>query len=293
MKIGVIILSLCCVFDASFAQKIKNDFFAFHNMIAEDSTYDSVDKQIGLVKSAGYDGIEINDHDNFDEMKTALDKHAFKASFFYVQISLEPPYMEDRLEDHIGQLKGSKTIIAPFIVSKSKSFPGDPEADTLLIRLMRQLADWADKSGLQVAIYPHFGLYVARSDQALSIIKAVHRKNLGLSFNLCHWLATTQPQERSQLKPLLKELSPYLKMITICGANDVVSPKPTLWDDYILPLGTGSFDTYGLLKYCLLDLRLSVPIGVQCFNIKTDHYQLVQNTMLVWKQYKKRLTAGK
>ncbi len=279
------ILIICCLFGSSFAQRTENEFFALHNIIAGDSAYDSFDKQIALVKSTGYDGIEINNLDSFDEMKAALDRHQFKASFYYVEISLDSPYMDSRLENHISMLKGSKTIIAPYIISKNKFPSGSPMADPLLIRLLRQLAGWAERSGLEVAIYPHYNFYIESQDQALFIAKAVRRKNLGLCFNLCHWLATSPTEERKQLKPLLKELKPYLKMITICGANDVISRKPNVWEDYILPLGSGSFDTYGLIKYCLLDLQIKVPVGVQCFNIKTDKSQLVQQTMAIWKQY--------
>jgi len=82
-------------------------------------------------------------------------------------------------------------------------------------------------------------------------------------------------------------------MITISGANNVITQKTTIWDDYILPLGSGNFDTYGLLKYCLKNLKLKVPIGVQCYNIKTDKYQLVKHTMSVWNEYKQSLEAGK
>jgi hypothetical protein len=78
-------------------------------------------------------------------------------------------------------------------------------------------------------------------------------------------------------------------MIIINGANDTITQKANIWDDYILPLGTGSFDTYGLVKFCIRDLRVQVPIGVQCYNIKTDKYKLVVNTMEVWKQYRQRM----
>lgn len=78
-------------------------------------------------------------------------------------------------------------------------------------------------------------------------------------------------------------------MITICGANDVMTSQKTIWDDYILPLGTGSFDTYGLLKYVVKDLKFKGPIGIQCYNIKGNKPQLVQNTMAIWKGYKSRL----
>jgi hypothetical protein len=116
---------------------------------------------------------------------------------------------------------------------------------------------------------------------------------VGLSFNLCHWLATTSLAERVDLKNHLKELKPYLKMITISGANDIISQKKSVFDDYILPLGTGSFDTYDLLKYMVKTIKYKKPIGVQCYNIKGNKPQLIQNTMYVWNQYKTRLEAEK
>jgi len=285
----VLLLLLSCSLKHTYSQKVRNDFFALHNIIRGDSIYNTFDKQVSLIKSAGYDGIEINQVESFEGMKEALDKHSFKAAYFYVKINLDTPYMDKRLEGYIRRLKGSKTIIAPFIISNSRFTPGNGKADTLVVHLMRQLSDWAKPSRLQVAIYPHLGFYVERTDHALRLIQSIRRKNVGMSFNLCHWLATTRPDERSLLEPHLKELQPYVKMITVSGANDVISKSKNVWDDYILPLGEGTFDTYGLLKYCIKNLKIKVPIGVQCYNIKTDKYQLVKNTMKVWRQYKTNL----
>ena len=281
-----------CVTIAS-AQKIKNDFFTLHNIIRGDSTYNTFDKQVEFIKKAGFDGIEINQTQSFEGMKAALDKHQFTGSYFYVRIELKEPYIDKRLEQYIQQLKGSKTIIAPFIIATASFKPSSHEADTLVVRLLTQISDWAKASGLQVALYPHHGFYVERTDHALTLIKQIDRKNVGLTFNLCHWLATTSNSERLALKPHLKELKPYLKMVTICGANDVITQQKTIWDDYILPLGSGSFDTYGLLKYIIKDLKMRVPIGVQCYNIKSDKPQLVLNTISVWQDYKKRLENEK
>ena len=136
-------------------------------------------------------------------------------------------------------------------------------------------------------------LHVERTDHALALVNAIDRKNVGLTFNLCHWLATTTEAERTQLKPHLKTLKPYLKMMTICGANDVITTQKVVWDDYILPLGTGSFDTFGLVDYMVNDLKFRGPIGVQCYNIKGDKPQLVQTTIRAWNQYKTRLATRK
>jgi hypothetical protein len=78
-------------------------------------------------------------------------------------------------------------------------------------------------------------------------------------------------------------------MITISGANNVNSDKKSVFDDYILPLGSGNFDTYDLVNFMVNELKYKNPIGVQCYNIKGNKPQLIENTMRVWKAYKKRL----
>ena len=287
MRTYLLLILICS--NSLFAQKVKNEFFALHNIIRGDSTYNTFDKQVELVKNAGFDGIEINQIESFDGMKSALDQFQFKGSYFYVKLQLGDP-IDHRLENAIHKLKGTHTIIAPYMLSDTKRFkPNSPEGDSEAIRLLQLISTWSKKSGLQVAIYPHFGFYVERTDHALQLAQKVNRKNVGLSFNLCHWLATTSLTERTHLKSHLKDLKPYLKMITISGANDIISQKKSIFDDYILPLGTGSFDTYDLLKYIVKTIKYKKPIGVQCYNIKGNKPQLIQNTMYVWNQYKTRL----
>jgi hypothetical protein len=287
MRTYILLILICS--HSLLGQKIKNEFFALHNIIRGDSTYNTFDKQVGIVKNAGFDGIEINQIESFDGMKKALDQHAFKASFFYIKLQLGEP-IDHRLEQAINQLKGTKTIIAPYILADFKRFkPNSMEGDTETIRLLQQISTWSKKAGLQVAIYPHLNFYVERTDHALQLAQKINRKNVGLTFNLCHWLATTRLNERSNLKSHLKELKPYLKMITISGANNVISEKKAVFDDYILPLGTGDFDTYDLLNFMVNALKYKNPIGVQCYNIKGNKPQLIENTIGVWKVYKTRL----
>jgi sugar phosphate isomerase/epimerase len=276
-----------------FAQKVKNEFFALHNIIRGDSTYNTFDKQVEFVKNAGFEGIEINQIESFDGMKMALDKYKFKGSYFYVKLKLGQP-IDTRLESAIRALKGTKTIIAPYILTDNSLYNArSPEGDAEAIRLLKKISFLSKNAGLEVAIYPHFSFYIERTDHALELAKKVNSKNLGLSFNLCHWLATTSLTERDNLKRHMKELKPYLKLMTICGANDIISQKKSIFDDYILPLGTGSFDTYGFLKFMVKEVKYKKPIGVQCYNIKGNKAQLIQNTMTVWKDYKNRIESDR
>jgi sugar phosphate isomerase/epimerase len=275
------------------AQKVKNEFFALHNIIRGDSTYNTFDKQVELVKNAGFEGIEINQIESFEGMKMALDKYKFKGSYFYVKLKLGQP-IDTRLETAIRALKGTKTIIAPYILTDNSLYNArSPEGDAEAIRLLKKISFLSKNAGLEVAIYPHFSFYIERTDHALELAKKVNSKNLGLSFNLCHWLATTSLTERDNLKGHMKELKPYLKLMTICGANDIISQKKSIFDDYILPLGTGSFDTYGFLKFMVKEVKYKKPIGVQCYNIKGNKAQLIQNTMTVWKDYKNRIESDR
>jgi len=291
MRTYIFLILICS--HSLLAQKVKNDIFALHNIIRGDSTYNTFDKQVELVKNAGFDGIEINQIESFDGMKSALDQFQFKGSYFYVKLQLGEP-IDNRLENAIHKLKGTHTIIAPYILADNLRFkPNSIEGDSEAVRLLQIISMWSKKAGLQVAIYPHFSFYVERTDHALQLAQKINRKNVGLSFNLCHWLATTNLTERTQLKSHLKELNPYLKMMTICGANDIISEKKAIFDDYILPLGTGNFDTYDLVKYMVKTIKFKNPIGIQCYNIKGNKPQLIINTMTVWNDYKSRLETEK
>lgn len=276
---------------------VQNDFFVLHNAIRGDSTYKTFDEQVAFIQRLGYDGVEINQLDSFGGMKAALDKHQFTGSYFYLKINLDAP-LDPRIEADIRVLRGTKTIIAPYITSDSKRFaPSSGGGDSLAVRLVRQVADWAKAAQLEVALYHHVHFYVERADHAQRLMRAVDRPNAGLAFNLCHWLATTPKPNRSDWKKQLKALRPHLKMMTICGANDTDlapnGPQTSLWDQYILPLGTGSFDTYGLVRYAVQDLDFRGPIGVQFYAMKGDKPTNLRNAMTVWKQYKTRLATNR
>ncbi|AQG78010.1 sugar phosphate isomerase/epimerase family protein [Spirosoma montaniterrae] len=296
---------------------VPNDFFVLHNAIRGDSTYKTFDQQVALIKSLGYDGVEINQLESFEGMKTALDKHRFTGSYFYIRVNLDQPELDPRIEPYIRALAGSKTILAPFIVGDKTRFPpgrhsagrhsagrhsagrhpaSSGVADSVVVRHLRQMADWAKAAGLTIALYPHVGFYVERADHALQLVEQVARPNVGLTFNLCHWLATREGGPvafRYDWKPLLAKLKPHLKMMTICGANDVpltqAAKEPGgLWNDYIKLLGTGSFDTYELVRYAVQELGFRGPIGVQFYALKGDKPTNLRQTMAVWQEYQTR-----
>lgn len=261
------------------AQKLRNEFFVFHNIIAGDNTYNSYESQVKLVKASGFDGIEIGSEESFDDMFEAIEKNDFKCSSYYVNLNVEDKHVPASLVEAIKKLKGSGTVISPHIEREIRKTGGPSEyEDEAVVKLLQQLSVLCTESKLQIAIYPHHKFYLETTTHALSLVKKVNRKNVGLGFNLCHWLATTNEQERANLYPHLENLRPYLKMMSICGANNVISRETNIWNDYILPLGQGSFDTKGLVAFVTGKLNYRGPIGIQGFNIKGDKPELLSST---------------
>ncbi len=264
----LVTLLMACHF--TYSQKISNEFFVFESALSKDSVYNSFEKKAKFIKASGFNGIEISELEHFSEKFRAIQNLGFKPSSLYTKLNLDEPELDPRLIDAIRMLKGSGTIICPYIIKKNGVSPHAPDkgGDKIAIHLLRKLADLAEESGLQVAIYPHLNFYVERADHAARIVKKANKNNLGLTFNLCHWLATTNMDERANLNRQIKSLAPYLKMISINGANNIISSKSNIWGDYIRPLGEGNFDVRGLVKYVAIDLGLNIPIGIQCYNLK-------------------------
>ena len=106
----------------------------------------------------------------------------------------------------------------------------------------------------------------------------VDRPNVGVMFNLCHWLRVDKQRD---YKPLLKRAMPRLWAVSINGA-DQFDAKPG-WSHYIQPLDRGSFDVGGLLK-TLKELGYRGPIGLQCFGIGGDAREHLARSMAAWQK---------
>jgi sugar phosphate isomerase/epimerase len=125
---------------------------------------------------------------------------------------------------------------------------------------------------------------------AIELVKAVDRPNVGLTFNLPHWLALTRPQDEASLGPLLERARPHLYAVSVNGATNFEdkSDRGALWKGRLIqPLGRGTFDVYGLLKR-LVDGGFTGPVGLQCYGIEGDKAEILAESMRAWKGYQER-----
>ena len=281
----------CCFFlpNIGFAEKgLANPLFALANGVA-DEKHPTPESQAAMLGELGYDGIGPSGTQGIPEMLAALDKHDLAMHALYIGVNLDedkPPY-DPGLPDAIATLKGRETIIWLFVRSsrhKSPSAQRDPRA----VEIIREVAEMADASGLRVALYPHTGFYIERVEDAVRVAKKVDRPNVGVTFNLCHWLKVGSELE---MKPLMELALEHLFLVTINGADADGGPDAH-WDRLIQPLDAGTFDVYRFMQ-TLNDLGYTGPVGLQCYAVPGDKYENLKRSMAAWKKISARIGRGR
>ncbi|MEW6354885.1 MAG: sugar phosphate isomerase/epimerase family protein [Planctomycetota bacterium] len=202
----------------------------------------------------------------------------------YVGINLdeEPPYPAN-LQERIRDMKGTNTVF--WLTVRGRKVKDDAKVAALI----RDLASVAEEAGVKVALYPHFGFYVATARDALRFVKEVDRKNVGLTINLCHELKAGNGDE---LPKIVDEMKDHLFVVTVNGADRVKDAKSAGWDRLIRPLGNGDFDVYAFLKK-VKSVGFNGPIGLQCYGLKEEPVAHLTQSMKTWKEYSARLAAEK
>lgn len=242
------------------------EFFAFQNGVH----FKSPEERTQILKQLGYSGIgsaNLNDLEN--RLKIYADNKLKIFSIYTgVQITDAGYSIPGNLSTAIQQLKGSRTVVELFVGGKG--------TDEQAVAAVREVASMADKQDLQVVLYPHTGCHVDELSDAVRIARKVDRKNVGVMFNLCHFLRVEPDKD---LKVELEQAKPYLWRVSICGAEKGTQS----WNTLIQPLDQGNFPQAKLLGM-LRDLEYKGAIGLQCYAIKGDSRSNLQKSIRRWKQ---------
>jgi sugar phosphate isomerase/epimerase len=280
MKLSAICLTLILSAAAPLgaASPLTNPFFVFDNGTGRDQ-HVPPGEQAELVKRTGYAGLGYTGTQHIPEMLQALESRGLKMFSTYVAVHVDDnqPSYEAGLPEAIEQLQGHGTMI--WLTLRGNRADGDARAT----EVVRQVADMAAASGLRVALYPHVGMYVGTIQDALRVAKSVNRPNVGVTFNLAHFLAA---KDQPNLDARLREALPYLFMVSINGADHEGG-----WDRLIQPLDRGEFDVYGLLKK-LVALGYNGPIGLQCYQVPGDREENLARSMTAWRNFRARMATG-
>jgi sugar phosphate isomerase/epimerase len=244
--------------------------FVFDNGLGR--TELSVQQQTDLAAKTGYAGILHAGTGDIPDLLAAHQAHHLKVLGLYTGMNTSDPHpsFDPGLPLAIRQLRGTGALITFTVNGHS------PDGDDIAVPILRQVADLAADAGLKVAIYPHYGMHIARIEDALRICQKVNRPNLGIVFNLCHWLRSG---DEANLLPRLRQALPSLLLVSINGADHEGD-----WDRLIQPLDRGAFDVQAFLR-ALQTAGYQGPIVLQCYNIPGDRQENLTRSMRAWRSF--------
>jgi sugar phosphate isomerase/epimerase len=291
----MLLLTAGFISQTGWAQKrvALSPLFVFNNGISDTMTYKTPEQQVALAARMGFDGVEKNKLDGFEPFYQAVKANGLKLYTLYVEVDLdnETTPFDPRLEAVLRQLEGTQAM--PWLYMTSKKYkPSSPEPDDRAVAILREIAALAGKYKLKVALYPHTWFWLESVDDAVRIAQKVDRKNVGIAFNLPHYLATRYYAGKDPVQNFpayAAQARPYLFALSVNGAD---FPPPSgdrgkIWETFIQPLGEGKYDTYGFLK-TFWDLGFRGPVGLQCYNIRQDKSTHLRQSVQTYRAWQKR-----
>lgn len=250
------------------------ELYAFDNGLTK---IKSPSEQAALLKELGYAGIASRSGE-VTKLIPALNEVGLKmiVSYTPIKVNADSAKVDPGLAEEIKLLKTHNSFIWIYVTGER----GKPK-DDLVVAEIRRVADMAAEAGLQISIYPHFGFYIATVDEALKIIEKVDRPNVGICFNLCHFLMQNNIED---LEKTIRAAAPHLNLVSINGA-DKGSKLPL--DKALQRLDRGSYDVSEFLKL-LDDAGYKGPVTLQCYNIKGDDRENLKASMAAWQKLTKQ-----
>jgi sugar phosphate isomerase/epimerase len=260
---------------ASFAAAAEPPLFAMDTG-TRDAAHQTAEAQVALIKEIGFAGIAptYTTPEALREMLAAVDLHQMKLCAVYVHLDLDDGTAPSpEIREVINQLRGRETILWLYLTS-SEWKPSDPAGDARAVPILRQIAELAKVAGIRTALYPHAEYWVERIEDAVRLADQVNHENLGVTFNLCHWLKV----DGQELDARLELAKKHLFAVTLNGAD--AGGKD--WERLIQPLGSGDFDIARLIAK-LNDLPFTGPICLQHYGIPGDARDNLQKSMDAWR----------
>ena len=239
-------------------------------------------QQAGFAREYGFAGTVFDHVRDIPERLRALDEAHLQLFFLWltVDISQVQTKYEPGMEAAIEALQGRGSVV--WVAIQGTDVGGGAEERT--IQAVDRISDLAARSNLRVALYPHYGFYLARFKDVVRVAERVGRSNVGATFNLCHELRSGFEVDFPQL---LERAIPRLYGVTINGADR----QGRDWNTLIQPLGRGDFDV-GELVGRIVKAGYRGPFGIQCYGLKGDPGVYLKQSMAAWRAISLRAAQG-
>jgi sugar phosphate isomerase/epimerase len=239
---------------ATFAPK----FYAFQNGVS----FGSDAKNAATLRELGYDGVsQVYKEGNLKEQIAAYDKVGSKVLSIYLNVTDKP------IDAKVVELLANRDALIELTVGK---------ITPKLVEAVRQTTEMANKLNIRVALYPHVGNGVETMPQAMDLIAKVDHPNLGVMFNLCHFLKSEKAED---MEKVIKAAGDRLFAVSTNGADAAGKG----WNELIQPLDKGDFSQVRLLK-ALKKAKFKGPVGLQCYAVKGDKRTNLKNSISAWRK---------
>jgi sugar phosphate isomerase/epimerase len=245
--------------------------YAFQNGVH----FKTAQERVKVLKELGYDGIgsaKLSQSDlPLPQRLKLYDESGLKLFSFYVGGRLGPKghtYGKE-ISQAIKDLNGRETILELYVQGNKKT-----NTDEQAVAFVREIADQARESGLRIVLYPHAGFYINTLGSAVRVARKCERENVGVMFNLCHYLKV---EPKTDLKDALTDARPLLWQVSTCGAKK----GGNSWGQLIQTLDRGSYDQKALFQM-LRELGFKGNVGFQCYAIRGDSLENLKRSIEAW-----------
>ncbi|MBN1342399.1 MAG: alpha/beta fold hydrolase [Phycisphaerae bacterium] len=242
-----------------------------------------IDPPVDELKDLGYSGYGHLWLPGVDQRAAALTRQGLRLFQVYVRADLSKPEPIDKkaIDQVLPALKPHRTQLAMLITGGK---PSDPTLDDQAVALLNRVADRAKPYGVSITLYPHTNDWLEKTSDCVRLAKKINRPGeVGVMFNLCHWMKADPNRD---LRAVLAEAKPWLAAVSLSG-SDTPEQVRAGKGNWIQPLGQGSYDVRQLLKL-LAELNYDGPVGLQCYGLKGDPRAILAQSKSAWD----RLTAS-
>ncbi len=251
--------------------------FAFQNGVH----FGKVEQRIAMLKELGYDGIgsaNLGADLPLPARLKAYDEAGLKLYSFYVGGRLNGKGANGHTYNPailaaLPHLKGRDTFLELYVQGNKRT-----NTDEQAVAFVQEIADKAKAHGVKIVLYPHTGFYIDRLSDAVRIARKAERDNVGVMFNLCHFLRV---EPKTDLAAALKDAAPFLWRVSTSGAEI----DGNNWAQLIQTLDRGNYDQTALLALLKANGFKGV-IGFQCYGIRGDAKTNLQRTITAWNKLK-------
>jgi sugar phosphate isomerase/epimerase len=227
-------------------------------------------EQVQTLKKIGFSGATLTFRDNFKAFSKEVRNNNFEiyAAHKALHIGQKTKFNSQQISHLVDQVKNVNADFWLIILEKK----GDKASTALLLETINKVADICAKKGVRCVLYPHDNTLIESAEDAIDILKKSRRKDLFISFHLCHEI---RAGNGNRLSEVAKKVKPYLRLASISGANTKYVDNSQDWSKTIQPLDMGTYDTSKFIE-ALQSIDYKGPIILHTFaldKVAADHHQ--------------------